>query len=65
MALSPQGEGLGDDQSSLVEAGVGDGREQRDGGDDGEKLLHVRLLCSVLTVLTKRCLGSVFQMRFW
>lgn len=46
------GEGLGDDQSSLVEAGVGDGREQRDGGDDGEKLLHCSAPCFCVDLLT-------------
>jgi hypothetical protein len=38
------GEGLSDDQGSLIEAGIRNRREERDGGENGEKLGH--LSCS-------------------
>jgi hypothetical protein len=51
--------GLSDDQSSLLKASVRNRREQREGGENGEKLFH----CAILPIVRVRSvLARIYEM---
>lgn len=57
-------EGLGDDQGSLVQAGVSEWSEQSGGGEKCDELFHGRW-SFVFDLLFMRCRAARFRMRVW